>query len=206
MTKLRQRPVKLKPYELATTSTANLLFSFNLRELFGYLNIQSAYERVQIFSTQPNDFPMLTTHNILCVLQSHFICLNAAIKRYNSQIQRQPMESDIHLGAIRKFIGTTRKALGHLEKSFGKFSWDKTFKFEFLIPAESVQPGQYKYSPTSKKNKKIKIQGTEGHEVRVNNKMIFKIIMLSFHLIHILKFRKETTCNQFLSKFKSTFR
>jgi hypothetical protein len=200
----------MKKYEAVNCSLAGLLFAFNLRYSSFLQNdlISNAFQASQLLDgtiRKKSDFIVLTNNNLLSTLQTHSFMLNEAVKLFSKNSNRQDLKHDHLFGFIRSLVSELRNATSHFGMNF-RFRWERTFEFRCFVPVEKVSAGHYRFNHKSKLRREIRFRGTKGRELRITPGFFYRLIILSFHVIKILSYRKKDTCEQYLKGFRGSFK
>lgn len=125
-----------------------------------------------------------------------------------------PLDKSLNLLiSLRNFLLELRNAHAHFSKKLFVLYWGETtvnpkkpkikfkFKFELSIPV-SKKKGGIEYNFKSHDSYKLTFIVNPGKALRVDKKFIYKIILLSYHLIKLFSYRKTKTYQVFLNKYK----
>lgn len=199
----------MKNDEIVNCALATLQFCFNNRyAFFKNPGIRAAYHSAELLPVEAqteDEFDVLTNNSLLAGLQSHAILLNEAVKDYCLDTGRPEYKNDPLFDPIRNFVSELRNAKYHPAKRSLKSTWMKTFKFECWIPVEKVGNEGYRYSYTSKVKHKIVFKGTKGRELRIVPGFIYRLVIFSYHLRHILSLRKKVESDKYLGVYRGKF-
>jgi hypothetical protein len=203
------RSEKMRSDEVVNCALATLLFCFNNRyAFFRNPGVRDAYRSMELFPVDAkteDEFAVLTNNALLAALQSHVIALNEAVKAYCLDTGRPRFGSDPLFDHIRYFVSVMRNAKSHMGKKLFIFTWERTFQFDCWIPLEKVASGSYRYKYDSQLKRRISFKGSKDRELRITPGYIYRLIIFSFHLRHILSLRTKSACDQYLAVFKSKF-
>jgi hypothetical protein len=207
---------QMRPHEAVNLSLSTLIFAYNNHyKTFLSPDVQFIYKSLELMETtirSSGDFSILTHNSLLAAFQSHCIALHEAVLRFCDLTKRaKKKENDLSLYPVKQFISELRHGHAHLEELFLRPTWDKgpnsykkPFRFAVDIPV-SERPNGTCYDPNSKITRRLVFLGTPGREMKITQNFIHKIILLSFHFREIFKFRKTTTCDAYLNRYKSSW-
>ncbi len=205
----------MRPHEVVNLSLSTLIFSYNLNfSTFTNLRAQSIHRSCEIIDgaiKSSDDFSILTNNTLLSAFQSHCILLYEAIVTNSKMVGRSNYKSpNDPLYPIRKFVDELRHAHAHIRTSRLQPVCDakkskQPHRFQIHLPIVKTPSGLC-YDLKSPVTRKFSFKVTPGGSVRLNKSFIERIVLLSFHIREVLKYRKQLTCDKFLQQFISSWK
>ena len=134
-------------------------------------------------------------------LRSHAIILHDNLQLYCKQTER-PSGQEGLLPPIEKFVRELRHAHAHINNSSCALKWDvhngekKPFRAEIPVPVGA----QCRFDPTSDNYHVLSFRVVPGEELNVNTEFVFEIVLLSYHIRHIVSLKTGDLCDEYFEK------
>ena len=203
----------MTPEEIVNLSLSTLTFAYNLHfATFKNKTVQDIHITNQILdgSIQASaDFAILTNNCVLSLFLAHAISLHKSLKEHSKELNRDHKSPADLLWPIRQFVEELRHAHAHPKGL--RFVWDankgkkSSHTFQIQLPVIKTSKGT-QYDPNSANMRKFLCNVMPGQECQMSGTFLLEIMIFSFHIREIVKFREKSTCDEFLKKFESSWK
>ncbi len=148
-----------------------------------------------------NEYIQLIQHLQLISCSSHFEILSRSLMEHLNLLGFTKIDSDPRLTDLRKLCKELRDAFGHIAKNDLIPKWSKIDPqtLSIKVPLTNIKEG-YILDPHSKFSYVITIKTTKNQEILFTNNFVRKSVILSYHVLEILKKQKTTTLDKYLNR------
>ncbi len=132
---------------------------------------------------------------------SHFEILSRSLMEHLSLLGLKKIGSDPRLTDLRNLCKELRDAFGHIAKNALIPQWSDIDPqtLSIKVPLTNHEK-MFIFDPHSKFSYEITIKTTRNKEILFNNHFINTSVILSYHVLEILKKQKTTTLDQYLNR------
>jgi hypothetical protein len=194
--------LKKSVYKLRSSIASFIFAQRDLKIIANY------FSREQLLQLYPNTvartdkeyFQMFEQIQIISC-SSHFEILSSSLKEHLEVLNLNQINSDKRITPLRQLCKELRDAFSHIGKNELIPIWDEINPetLPIRVPVKSIEKGII-FDSYSRFSCIITIETTKNKVIVFNNNFIDKTLILSYHVLEILKKQKIKTLDYYLNK------